>query len=302
MTETKAAVTIRDVTPRDGLQAENPVSAEARAGLAIALADCGLAHVEVGSFVSPTLVPSMAGADEVFKLLPDRGTVWWALVPNVQGARAALASGARGITVTISASPAYSEKNIRRSIAKAIEALTEIAAIVPSCTSLDVVVSCAFGSPFDDVGSPAPVIDVVTAVLLAAPGTRLTLADTTGAASPRRIASVLKELPCEASPDLGLHLHDTRGSALVNALWAIEHGVRRFDTATGGLGGSPFAPGAGGNLATEELVLLLDDLGITTGIDLEAILQVARSLPSLVGHSVPSGAAAAGPLPRFDGS
>jgi hydroxymethylglutaryl-CoA lyase len=131
------------------------------------------------------------------------------------------------------------------------------------------------------------------------PGARITLADTTGTATPRRIAEVLGALPQSARADLGLHLHDTRGTALANALWALEHGIRRFDTATGGLGGSPFAPGAGGNLATEDLVLVLDDLGIETGIDLEAILRVARSLSAVVGHPVPSRTSAAGSLPKF---
>ena len=303
MTDHTATVTIRDVTPRDGLQAGNPVSSIARAELAITLADAGLAHVEAASFVSARAVPSMAGADEVFGLLPDCGTAWWALVPNARGAEAALAAGARCITVTISASAAYSEKNVGRSTADAIAGLADIAAIAhPAGAALDVVVSCAFGSPFDDVSSPAPVIDVVDAALRAMPGARITLADTTGTATPRRIASVGGELVGEARADLGLHLHDTRGTALANALWALENGIRRFDTATGGLGGSPFAPGAGGNLATEDLVLVLDDLGVSTGIDLDAVLRVASMLPSLVGHSVPGRTAAAGPLPLFHSS
>jgi len=301
MTDGTATVTIRDVTPRDGLQAGTPVSSAARAELAIALADAGLAHVEAASFVSAKAVPTMAGADEVFGLLPECDTAWWALVPNARGAEAALAAGVRNITVTVSASTAYSEKNVRRSTAEALAGLAEIAAVSqPAGADLDVVVSCAFGSPFDDVISPSPVIDVVDAALRAMPGARITLADTTGTATPRRIAAVFAELAGEAHTDLGLHLHDTRGTALANALWAFEHGVHRFDTATGGLGGSPFAPGAGGNLATEELVLVLEDLGIPTGIDLDAILRIADSLSSLVGHSVPSRTAAAGPLPFFD--
>ena len=130
-------------------------------------------------------------------------------------------------------------------------------------------------------------------------GARVTLADTTGTATPRRIATVLSAVSSSTDADLGLHLHDTRGTALANALWALEHGVRRFDTATGGLGGSPFAPGAGGNLATEDLVLVLEDLGEPTGIDLDALLNVAQTLPTLVGHPVPSRTSAAGPLPPF---
>ena len=301
MTEHTSMVTIRDVMPRDGLQAETPLPAAMRANLAIALADAGLTHVEAASFVSPKAVPSMAGGDEVFSQLPKNDTIWWALVPNAQGARAALDAKVANITVTVSASTAYSEKNVRRTTAAAIAGLAKIATVTEqSGVELDIVVSCAFGSPFDDVTNPAPVVSVVDGAQQAMPGARITLADTTGTATPRRIAEVLGALPDSARADLGLHLHDTRGTALANALWAFEHGVRRFDTATGGLGGSPFAPGAGGNLATEDLVLVLDDLGISTGIDLDAVLQIARSLPALVGHPVPSRTSAAGTLPKFD--
>ncbi|HEY5873833.1 MAG TPA: hydroxymethylglutaryl-CoA lyase [Ilumatobacteraceae bacterium] len=301
MTGKATIVTIRDVTPRDGLQSESPVPASARAELAIALGKAGLAHVEAASFVSPTAVPAMAGGADVIDLLPLNGVTWWALVPNARGAEIALAAGVRNITVTISASAAYSEKNVGRSIAEALAGLRGIAALTePANAVVDVVVSCAFGSPFGDVASPEPVVGVVDGALAAVPGCRITLADTTGTATPRRIAAVLGALPDAARPDLGLHLHDTRGTALANALWALEHGIVRFDTATGGLGGSPFAPGAGGNLATEDLVLVLHDLGVRTDIDLDAVIRISRSLPALVGHAVPSRTSAAGPLPSFD--
>ena len=301
MADQTSTVTIRDVMPRDGLQAEKPLPANVRANLAVALADAGLAHVEVASFVSPTAVPSMADADDVLGQLPKRETVWWSLVPNAQGARAALDAGVTNLTVTVSASSAYSEKNVRRSTVAALEGLAEIAAVTAGAgVVLDVVVSCAFGSPFDDVTNPAPVVAVVEGAQRAMPAARITLADTTGTATPRRIADVLGALPDSAAADLGLHLHDTRGTALANALWALEHGIHRFDTATGGLGGSPFAPGAGGNLATEDFVLVLDDLGMSTGIDLAGILRIARSLPELIGHAVPSRTSAAGSLSKFD--
>jgi hydroxymethylglutaryl-CoA lyase len=300
MTDQTTIVTIRDVAPRDGLQSESPIPAAARAELAIALGNAGLTHVEAASFVSPTAVPAMAGGADVIDRLPLDGVTWWALVPNARGAELALAAGVRSITVTISASAAYSEKNVGRSIADALAGLRGIAALTaPTNAVVDVVVSCAFGSPFDDVGSPEPVVGVVDGALLAVPGCRITLADTTGTATPRRIAAVLDALPDATRPGLGLHLHDTRGTALANALWALEHGIVRFDTATGGLGGSPFAPGAGGNLATEDLVLVLHDLGVRTGIDLDAVIRIARSLPALIGHPVPSRTSAAGPLPSF---
>lgn len=295
-----AEIEIRDVGPRDGLQGESPVAPTDRAGLAIALADAGVRHVEAASFVSPKAVPSMAGGDVVIAGLPaSEGVTWWALVPNARGAELALVAGVRHLTVTISASDEYSRKNVGRSTEEAIASLAEIGTTTGHQAELDVVVSCAFGSPFDDVAGPAPVNGIVNRTLDALPAARLTLADTTGTATPRRIAAVLDVLDPAARPGLGLHLHDTRGTALANALAAIELGVTRFDTATGGLGGSPFAPGAGGNLATEDLVLVLDDLGHTTTIDLDAIIAIARRLPDLVGHAVPSRVSAAGPLPPF---
>jgi hydroxymethylglutaryl-CoA lyase len=296
----RPTVTIRDVAPRDGLQANDPVSVASRVRLCHALAAARLTHVEAASFVSPSAVPSMAGAAEVFAQLPHGDTTWWALVPNARGAADAIAAGARHITVTVSASATYSAKNVRRTPAEAIAGLEAIAAVADETDpSFDVVVSCAFGSPFDDVRDPSPVIEVIEATLETMSRARITLADTTGTATPRRIADVLAALPAAGRHDLGLHLHDTRGTALANALWAIDHGIVRFDTSTGGLGGSPFAPGAGGNLATEDLVLMLDDLGITTGVDLGSILQITGDLTELLGYPVPSRTSTAGPLPAF---
>jgi hydroxymethylglutaryl-CoA lyase len=202
---------------------------------------------------------------------------------------------------TISASEGYSRKNVQRSTAEAVAALADIAAAADGVAAIDVIVSCAFGSPFHDVTDPTPTVTIVERTLEVMPAAWITLADTTGTATPRRLDQVVDALPDPARVDLGLHLHDTRGTALANALAAIARGITRFDTAVGGLGGSPFAPGAGGNLATEDLVLVLDDLGHTTGIDLDALLAISRALPELVDHPVPSRVAAAGPLPAFGG-
>ncbi len=293
-----AIIEIRDVGPRDGLQSEAPVRPDARARLAMALADAGIAHVEAASFVSPIAVPSMADGGDVVASLPSSSTTWWALVPNAKGAELAREAGIDHITVTISASEEYSQKNVGRTTHDAIESLGAIARTAGQA-SLDVVISCAFGSPFGDVVDAAPTLAIVDRTLDAMPGARITLADTTGTATPRRIDGVVAALPAPARHDLGLHLHDTRGTALANALAAIETGVVRFDTSVGGLGGSPFAPGAGGNLATEDLVLMLNDLGHVTGVDLAAVLDIAHGLPELVGHAIPSRVSAAGPLPPF---
>jgi hydroxymethylglutaryl-CoA lyase len=293
-------IRIRDVGPRDGLQSEAPVPPERRADLAAALAGAGLRDVEAASFVSPRAVPSMADAGTVVHALPASDDVtWWALVPNARGVELARAAGVDHLTVTISASEGYSLKNVGRSTDDAIESLSEIASAADGVEAVDVIVSCAFGSPFHDVTDPSPTATIVERTLQVMPDARITLADTTGTATPRRIGEVVDALPSSIADDLGLHLHDTRGTALTNAVAAIDRGITRFDTAVGGLGGSPFAPGAGGNLATEDLVLMLHDLGHETGIDLDALLDIAAGLAELVGHDVPSRVSAAGRLPDF---
>lgn len=293
-------IRIRDVGPRDGLQSETPVPAARRAQLATALATAGLRDVEAASFVSPKAVPSMADAGAVVsELATTDGVTWWALVPNARGVELARAAGVDHLTVTISASEGYSIKNVGRSIDDAIASLSEIASAAEGVAAIDVIVSCAFGSPFHDVTDPSPTAAIVERALDVMPDALITLADTTGTATPRRIAEVVEALPSSIGADLGLHLHDTRGTALANALAAVDRGITRFDTAVGGLGGSPFAPGAGGNLATEDLVLMLHDLGLDTGIDLDALLEVAGGLAELVGHEVPSRVSAAGRLPEF---
>ena len=288
------SVSIRDVAPRDGLQGERPVEPARRVELIEQLLAAGLRDVEVASFVSPKAVPAMAGAGDVvaaaLQLAGDDVTVW-ALVPNVKGAELATAAGVDHLTITISASPAYSEKNVHMTIEQAKAQVDAIRAAAPGAV-LDEVISCCFGSPFEGEDITPDDVDTIVEHARGVGIDRVTLADTTGMATPRRISSVLGVV----GSDVGLHLHDTRGTALVNAWSAIEHGIRRFDTALGGLGGSPFAPTAGGNLATEDLVLVLNDVGVETGIDLDRLLEAGPLLADLVGHDLPSRVAAAGGL------
>jgi hydroxymethylglutaryl-CoA lyase len=238
----------------------------------------------------------MAGAGEVMAGLGrPPATTWWALVPNRKGAELAMAAGVDHLTVTVSASPVYSEKNVHMTIAESVEQVRTICELDSSLT-VDACVSCAFGSSFGDAVTSTAVADIAKAVLDAG-ADQLTLADTTGTATPRRIASVL----ALTGSDVGLHLHDTRSTALTNAIAAIEMGVTRFDTAVAGLGGSPFAPGAGGNLATEALVLMLDDLGFETGIELGRLLEIGERLSQIIGRELPSRVLRAGPLPAFAG-
>jgi hydroxymethylglutaryl-CoA lyase len=290
-----ARIAIREVGPRDGLQPEAPVPVEARVALVEALVAAGVTTVEVAAFVSPKAVPAMAGAAEVVAALgpPPSGVRYVALVPNVRGAELALAAGLRDLTLTVSASEAYSQRNVGMSVEQSLGQVAGVRATVGPDVALDVVVSCAFGSPYEGDLAPADVGELGRRALEAG-SDALTYADTTGMATPRRVADLL----AETGAAVGLHLHDTRGTALVNAYAAMEAGVVRFDTAVGGLGGSPFAAGAGGNLATEDLVHLCDDVGVATGIDLDRLLDASAGLADLVGHVVPSRVAAAGPRSR----
>lgn len=295
-------VVIRDVGPRDGLQPEAPVAVDDRVRLVDALVAAGVSRIEVAAFVSPEAVPAMAGAAEVVAAVGrPPGVRIAALVPNVRGAQAALAAGVHELTVTLSASEGYNQRNVHMSTAQSEAQIAEIVALARQATApdggpvgVDAVVSCAFGSPYEGDIAPAEVAALVGR-LRSAGVTTVTGADTTGMATPRRIDDLLDALDRDERADLGLHLHDTRGLALVNVYAALERGVTRFDTSVGGLGGSPFAEGAGGNLATEELVAMLDDLGVETGIDLAALIQAAHLVETLVGRPVPSPIARHGP-------
>lgn len=279
-------VVVRDVGPRDGLQPEAPVAVADRIRLVEALQDAGVRRIEVTAFVSPKAVPAMAGAAEVLAGISRRpGATYAALVPNLRGAELALEAGVDELTVTISASEAYNRRNVKMSTAESEDQIAAVVEAAGGNVPVDAVVSCAFGSPYEGDIAPGDVASLVRR-LEGSGVTTVTCADTTGMATPRRIDDLLDALG--GRTDVGLHLHDTRGTALVNAYAALERGVARFDTAVGGLGGSPFAHGAGGNLATESLVGLLDDLGVASGISVEGLLDAARLVESLVGRPVPS--------------
>ncbi len=296
MSPTSTAMQIREVGPRDGLQAEEPVTIEARVTLINALAAAGLKHIEAVSFVSPKAVPQMAEPSVVMDQIDRQADVtYWGLVPNRRGAEFAVEAGMDAITVTISACPVYNEKNINRTIDESVEAIGDIIEVADG-RPVDAVLSCVFGSPYTGDEPTASTPELMTQ--LAGRGvTTFTLADTTGMATPQRVERVLEI----TGSDIGLHLHNTRGTALVNAWHAIGLGVRRFDTALGGLGGSPFAKGAGGNLGTEDLVHLLNDAGNETalpndtGIDLDALMNAGPDLAEAIGHSLPSPVATHGP-------
>lgn len=284
------AIRIREVGPRDGLQVEEPLSVEDRVRLIEALVAAGLRAIEAVAFVSPKAVPAMADPDKVVALLPKLdGVTWVGLVPNRKGAEMALAAGLDAVSVTLSVSEGYNQRNVKMGVDDSIRQLAEICELAGEVW-VEAVLSCSFGSPYEGDIAPGDVASVA-ARCIEAGATALTLADTTGMATPRRIEEVLGAVGSR----VGLHLHDTRGTALLNAHTAYRAGVRDFDTAIGGLGGSPFAEGATGNLATEDLVYLMDDLGVETGVDLNRLLEASKLAAELIGRPVPSRVAAAGP-------
>lgn len=294
-----SAVTLREVGARDGLQGEDPVTVEQRVALIEALLAAGVTHLEVGAFVSPKAVPAMAGSDEVIASVgAPEGVTRTALVPNARGAEMALSAGVDELTVTISASATYNERNVRMSIDESIAAIAAIAALAAEAdVPVDTVVSCAFGSPYEG-DLPAGEVDALCRRVLDTGTAALTLADTTGMATPRLVEALLER----TGTDVGLHLHDTRDTGLLNLYAGWQAGVARFDCSVGGLGGSPFAAGAAGNVATEAAVALFDDLGVTTGITLEPLLDAARLAEELVGHELPSRLVYAGPRTRLAGA
>jgi hydroxymethylglutaryl-CoA lyase len=287
-------VVIRDVGPRDGLQPERPVSVADRVRLIEGLVAAGVHRIEAAAFVSPTAVPAMQGAAELMALVPRSSIVRYsALVPNVRGAELALDTDVDELTVTMSLSETYNQRNVKRSIEESLSDVEQICALAGEIP-VDAVMSCAFGSPYE--GDIAPRAVGQMAQRLRDIGcAAITCADTTGMATPRRIEEVLSRTGTE----VGLHLHETRGTGLVNAFAAMQLGVDRFDTSVGGLGGSPFASGAAGNLATEELVAMLDDLKVHTGIDVDRLIDAAALAGELVDRPLPSRVAAVGPRDRL---
>jgi len=274
-------VTIREVGPRDGLQVEAPLSVEARVEMILGLIEAGLECIEVAAFVSPVRVPSMADAPAVLAALPaDAGVTYFVLVPNLRGAQMAVDAGAGALTVTVSASESYSVANVGRGRDEASAEVERILTFIDGSLPVDVVVSCAFGYNATDPPDLAWIADQAGRWGGAGPCS-MTLADTTGEAGPPGIDEAVTRF----GPDFGLHLHETRRTGLVNAYAALAAGVRRLDTSVAGLGGSPFAEGAAGNLATEDLVHLLDQLDLGSGVRLNRLLESSRAISSLLGRA-----------------
>ncbi len=293
-----SAVEVCEVGPRDGLQNESPVPVAERVRLIDALSGTGLHRIEAASFVSPQAVPSMAGAEDVMAAISRRpGVVYSALVPNLKGAERALSACSDELEVVVSASETHNLRNVRRSVAESLVGVGEVVALAhEERIPVGAIVSTAFGCPYE--GDVAPErVGQIAGHLLDAGADRLSFGDTTGMATPRRVNDLLDALERAgiAADRIGLHFHDTRGTALANVVTALGRGVVRFDASIGGLGGCPYAPGASGNAVTEDLVHMLDDMGVITGIDLEALIGCAELARGIVGHELPSAMLRAGP-------
>ena len=297
-------VSVREVGPRDGLQIEQPVPTDRKLELLRALVATGVPRIEATAFVSPRAVPSMADAEAVAGLLGEfDGVTWSALVAGVGGAKRALAAGVTDLEYVVSAADGHSLANARRTTDAAVADVAEVAARVHDAGGVcEVILAVAWDCPFDGQTPPARTAAVAArAVELGAD--QLCLGDTIGTASPHRVLALLDAVRSEVGDvPLGAHFHDTRGMGLANAWAAVQAGVTQLDASVGGLGGCPFAPGASGNIATEELAYLLEDAGITTDVDLDGMLTAARVAEDLVGHQLPSGLLRAGgrnvPRPR----
>ncbi len=285
-----AGIDIREVGMRDGLQLEDPVPLDGKLAMLDALVATGVRRIEVTSFVSPKAVPAMADADEVAKHLGEwSGVHFSALVANSRGAARAIDAGLANLEYVVSAADSHSIANAGRPTAEAAAAIGEIAELAHGAGgSLEVIIATAWDCPFDGRTDPQRTVGVARSALEQG-ADQLCLGDTIGTVTPRRTVELLDAVRAAAGGlEVGVHFHDTRGTGQANALAAILHGVRQLDASVGGLGGCNFAPGASGNIATEELVYWAEDSGIETGIDLDALVAAAGVTEQAVGHSLPS--------------
>ncbi len=285
-------VIVNDVGPRDGLQNQPRILAvEERVQLIQALVEAGVSHVEAGAFVSPKAVPAMAGTDAVVAGLAALAGNFSALIPNARGYDLARAAGVESVAMVLYASDTMARRNVNMSM---VEAEEQTAAIIARAAEdgaqVIATIAVSFACPFEGDIDPARVRDI--AARFAAGGAdRLVIADTIGAADPQQVRRLMDPLVAEVGADrLGCHFHDTRAMGLANVFAALESGVRYFDASIGGLGGCPFAPGATGNVATEDVAMMLEQMGFATGIDLERLLQASDLAESLTG-TAPGGRA-----------
>lgn len=283
-------VSIYEVSPRDGLQNESAqVATHAKVRLIEALVDAGLKRVEVTSFVSPKWVPQMADADQVCQMI-DRheGVTYSALVPNARGLERAMKANLDEVAVFISASETHNRKNVNKTVAQTMAAFEKvIGPAVEAGLKVRGYVSTVWGCPYEGDVDPAAALTIARE-LIDRGCYQVSLGDTIGVGTPLQTRHILELFLAELSAEkLALHLHDTRGTALANVLVGLEMGIRDFDASVGGLGGCPYAPGAAGNLATEDLVYTLHGMGVGTGVDMPKVWNAGQVAEAIVGRELP---------------
>ncbi len=295
---------VREVGPRDGLQDERPLSVGARIELIDKLSATGLRAIEIGSFTHRDLVPAMAGTDEVLAGIARReGVRYRALAPNLRGAMAALDGGVDELELLVSVSELHNHRNLNMSVDESLDQIRRIVSVASEGeVRAEVIVATAFGCAYQGAVLPAAVVDVARRLRdlgVAA----FSFADTVGSASPLMVTALIDALEATGwrSDDIAFHFHDTRGTALANIVVAAQRGVRCFDASIGGLGGCNFSPGATGNVATEDVVNLLDSLGMATAVDLVMLVEVALDTERLLGRRLPGSVMRSGPWPATGG-
>lgn len=288
---------MQEVGTRDGLQMEQAfVPTEDKIALVDALSDAGLAKIEVTAFVSPTAIPALRDAEIVMREIARRpGVVYAALVPNVRGAERAIEARTDELNLVMSASETHNLANLRMTRAQSFASLAQVVATAQGAgVAVNVSLSCVFGCPMEGDVAKSEVFGWVQRFADLGVG-GITLCDTTGMAYPAQVAALVAAARARwPAMVFTLHFHNTRGMGLANVLAAIDAGADRFDASLGGLGGCPYAPGASGNVCSEEVVHALELMGYDTGVDLPALLAAARRLPALIGHDIPGQLAKAG--------
>lgn len=290
-----------EVVTRDGFQMEPEfVATDDKIALIDALSACGYAKIEVTSFTSPKAIPMLRDADEVMariKRLP--GVDYTVLVPNLRGAERAFEAKADELNLVMSMSETHNRANLRMSMAQSFAALSEIIQRAQGLAAINVSLSTAFGCPMEGDVPQAVVLGYAQRFVDA--GVRgLTICDTTGMAHPAQVSRMADAVQTLAGHlQLTMHFHNTRGMGLANVLAAVQSGIARFDGSMGGLGGCPYAPGASGNVCSEDAIHMLDAMGYDTGMDLDKLLTVARQMPNIIGHTVPGQVAKAGRISQL---
>ena len=282
---------IYEVGPRDGLQNEaRLIATDDKVAFIDALSATGLQAIEITSFVNPRWIPQLADAAEVARRVTRQpGVTYSALVPNRQGLESAMAAGMKEIAVFMSASETHNKKNVNKTIAATLEAFREtVPPALAAGLKVRAYVSTVYGCPYEGAVDPQKAVDLCRE-LRALGCYQVSLGDTIGVANPRQVRDVLsrvfKEIPVA---DVAVHFHDTRGTALANILVSVDMGVTTVDSALGGLGGCPYAPGASGNVATEDVVYMLEEMGMRTGVDVDKLMAASQLASTLVGHEMPS--------------